>query len=74
MDELTTLGVTCLQSQADADFLISDTAVEHAVSTDRPVILVGKDTDLLVMLLDRAKRNLYMQYARDAVYSIYDIM
>lgn len=73
MTFLTTAGVTCLQSQADADFLICNSAIEAADGSDRLVILVGKDTDLLVMVLDRARPNLNMQYAREAIYCINSI-
>jgi len=61
MASLTRNGITCRQSQADADFLICNSAIELAEGCDRPVILVGKDTDLLVMLIDRSCPNLYMQ-------------
>ena len=70
MNSLTCLGVQCKQSQADADFLICNSAIELANGCDRPVILVGKDTDLLVMLIVRSCPNLYMQYAHNAIYSI----
>ena len=66
-------GITCKQSQADADFLICNTAIELAEGSDQPVILVGKDTDLLVMLIDRSCQNLYMQYTSNLVYSIESI-
>ena len=73
MNSLTTVSVACVQSQADADFLISNSAIELAFTSNRPVILVGKDTDLLAMLLDRARPKLYMQFARNAIYNINDI-
>lgn len=58
MKFLTTVGVACLQGQADADFLICNSAIEALDGCDRPVILVEKDTDLLVMLLARACQTL----------------
>ena len=46
----------------DADFLIVSTAVEVAASTPEPVILVGNDTDLQCMVVERCTfSNLYVQ-------------
>ena len=46
----------------DADFLIVSTALEVAASTPEPVILVGNDTDLQCMLVERCTfSNLYVQ-------------
>lgn len=67
-------GVACCQSPADADYLICNTALNFAESNARPVVLVGTDTDLLVMLVDRATTdNIYMQYSRESVYNIQSI-
>ena len=49
---LTHSDIKCSQSQANADFLFCNSAIELAEETDCPVNLVGKDTDLLVMLTD----------------------
>ena len=57
------------QSQANADFLICNSAIELAEESDYPVILVVKDTDLLVMLIDRSCPNLYMQYSNNTICS-----
>ena len=62
-------GITCRQSRSDADFLICDSAIELAKDTCHPVVLVGKDTDLLVMLIDRSCSNLYMQFANNVIYN-----
>ena len=70
MRSLINAGITCYQSQGDADYHICNTATDLACGTDRAVILVGKDTDLLTMLIDRSKPNLFMQYARNAIYGI----
>ena len=46
----------------DADFLIVSTALEVAASTPGSVILVGNDTDLQCMLVERCTfSNLYVQ-------------
>ena len=45
MASLTCYGITCQQSQADADLLICNSGIELAEGCDRPVIVVGKDTD-----------------------------
>ena len=74
MTSLTNAGIECCQSQADADYLICSSAIELAGGCDRPVVLVGKDTDLLVMLINISYPNLYMQYARNVIYSINSIM
>ena len=66
---LTHSDIKCPQSQADADFLICNSAIELAEESDCPFILVGKDTDLLVMLIDRSCPNLYMQYSNNTIYS-----
>ena len=47
-------GISCSQSTADADHLISSTALTAAHIMDRPVILMGTDPDLLVMLVHKA--------------------
>ena len=66
---LTHSDIKCPQSQADAYFLICNSAIELAEESDCPVILVGKDTDLLVMSIDRSCQNLYMQYSNNTIYS-----
>lgn len=73
--KLTVKGVTCLQASADADYMLTSTTVAYAeVHDTRPVVLVGTDTDLLVMLIDRvATANVYMQYSRNTVYNISDM-
>ena len=65
---LTHSDIKCPQSQADADFLICYSVVELAEESS-PVILVGKDTDLLVMLIDRSCPNVYMRYSNNTIYS-----
>ena len=61
-------------SVADVDYLIANTTIEHANIMQHPVILVGNDTDLLVMLIHCSHTdNVYMQYGRDFVYNIHSI-
>ena len=74
MDIFKSEGINCCQSQADADFLISSTAIGFAPIKPCPVVLVGNDTDLLVMLVANSNSpNVYMQFAKDSVYSIHKI-
>ena len=54
MTKLENVGVVCSQSLADADHMSSNTALTAAELLDKPVVLVGNDTDLLVMLIDKA--------------------
>ena len=54
---LTEAGLTVLQAKADAECLILKTVVER-VSTEN-VVLIGEDTDLLVLLLFHYKSDLY---------------
>ena len=54
VQELLTLeGIKCYQNQTDADSMLTQITLETAATTDRPVIQVSKDTDLLT--------NLYME-------------
>ena len=49
---LTSSGITVKQAESDADTLIVSTAFQMAKGSERdqPVVVVGTDTDLLVML------------------------
>ena len=49
-DHLERQGCNTVQARADADLLIVQTALAAAECTQRPTILVGDDTDLLVLL------------------------
>lgn len=74
MEGLRAECVRCCQSVADADYLIANTTIVQADNMQRPVVLVGNDTDLLVMLINGSRTdNVYMQYARDSVYSVHSI-
>jgi len=48
------------QAETDADSLIVSTALALAESEDLPVIVVGTDTDLLVMLVARATTSMHV--------------
>lgn len=75
-DLLNQAGVQVKQAQADADALIVSTALSLAES-GKPVVVVGTDTDLLVMLVAQATPNmdLYMLCCKNptTVYRVHDI-
>ena len=64
MTKLENVGVVCSQSPADADHMSSNTALTAAKLLDKPVVLVGNYTDLLVMLIDKQVffMDIYMQF------------
>ena len=59
---LTSTGITVNQAESDADTLIVSTAFQMAEGSERdqPVVVVGTDTDLLVMLVARATSSMDM--------------
>ena len=72
IDSLTLKGVSSCQSQGDADYLISSIVLAHAENMTYHVVLVAKDTDILVMLLHSSKtENVFMQYDKDHIYNKY---
>ena len=75
-DLLSQTGVQVKQAQADADALIVSTALSLAESI-KPVVVVGTDTDLLVMLVAQATTDmdLYMLCCKNptTVYRVHDI-
>ncbi len=70
-------GITVIKAESDADTLIVETALEISTTSDGPVIVVGTDTDLLVMMVARAPAtgNLYMlcQGKQATLYSIREL-
>ena len=68
-------GIACSQSQCDADYLTASTALAIADNADIPVVLVGMDTDLLVLLVANASidQNIYMQFNSEQLYKIKDM-
>ena len=52
--KLENVGVVCSQSPADVDHMSSNTSLTAAKLLDKPVVLVGNNTHLLVMLIDKA--------------------
>ena len=75
MEGLEVEGVRCCQSVADADYLIASTTILKAGSMQFPVVLVGNDTDLLVMLIHGSKtKNVYMQFGKDSAYNVHSIV
>ena len=72
IDSLTLKGVSSCQNQGDAEYLISSIVLAHVENMTCPVILVAKDTDILVMLLHGSKtENVVMQYDKDNIYNIH---
>ena len=65
MTKLENFGVVCSQSPVDADHMSSNTALTATKLLDKPVVLVGNETDLLVMLIDKAifLMDIYMQFS-----------
>ena len=62
IDFLKDQDIQVKSATGDADFFIVSTALEVAASTPEPVILVGNDTDLQCMLVERCTfSNLYVQ-------------
>ena len=74
MTKMEVAGISCSQSRADAAHQICTTALTAAHIIQRPVVLVGTDTDLLVMLIDAAlpSMDIYMQFPNNPV-KLYDI-
>lgn len=77
-DLLQAEGLQVKQAKADADSLTAFTAIQTAQNnTDNPVVVVGTDTDLLVMLMAHATSELvlYMpcSHKPKTIYRISDI-
>ena len=74
MHQLNKNNVLCSQSRADADHMIAHTVLHSAALLDRTIILLGNDTDLLVMLIDKVTPNtkLHVQFSSnpDVIFSI----
>ena len=62
------------QAAGDADFLIISTALEAAAQTTDPVVVVGNDTDLQCMLVERCENsNVYIQLDTGDPSEIYNV-
>ena len=62
------------KAQGDADPLIVSTALELASQSSDAMVVVGNDTDLQCMLIERAKTdNIYMQLDTGCPNMIYSI-
>ena len=56
-------GIKCYQSQADADYMLTQITLETADTPDRPIVQVGEDTDMLTKLVHSMKTsNVYMWF------------
>lgn len=57
------MNIPTVQAEADADVTIIDFAINNK-QTGTTVIVVGEDTDLLVLLIARAKNEANIWYFR----------
>ena len=51
-------SITSAQSKHDADHLITFTGLTVAKDSKSPVVVVGNDTDLLVILVDQSTKEM----------------
>ena len=73
IDFLKDQDIQVKSATGDADFIIVSTALEVAASTPEPIILVGNDTDLQCMLVERCTfSNLYVQLELAKIFKIQD--
>ena len=77
IEKMPLFGIRVKQAGSDADSLIISTALHVAEAAEAPVVVIGTDTDLLVMLLALtiSSTNMYMMCCRNpiTIYSIHDI-
>ena len=67
-------GIVCSQSQGDAHHLTASTALAIADNADIPVVLVGTDSGLPVLLANASiDQNSYMQFNSEQLYKIKDM-
>ena len=73
MTKLENVGVVCSQRPTDAEHMISNKALIAAKLLDKPVVFVGNDTDLLVMLIDKTIPliDIYMQFSLHPYYVLH---
>ena len=55
-------GIIVKQAVSDADTLIVETALQRATSSQFPVVVVGTDTDILVMLVARSTACMHIHF------------
>ena len=51
-------NISSKQAEADADSLITSTALTLAKSEQRPIVVIGNDTDLLVILVSQVTQDM----------------
>ena len=74
MTSLSTKCIVSIKATGDADFLICNTAITLAQEyEDRCVVVIGNDTDLLVILIEKSLPNIHLQFQRDAVNNVQSI-
>lgn len=73
-EQMLMAGIHVKQAEADADTLIVSTALTTAESEELPAIVVGTDTDLLVMLVAQATPSTAMyMLCRSSPTTLYNI-
>ena len=75
IDSLALKSVSSCQSQGDADYLMSSIVLAHAENMTYHVVLVAKDTDLLVVMLSHGSKTekASVQYDKNLIYNIHSI-
>ena len=63
MDKMKNRGYSVLQAESDADTVIINVALDHAEKKN-PTVVVGQDTDLLVLLTALANKDLDIWYLK----------
>jgi len=66
-------GISSKQAEADADSLITSTGLTLAKSEQRPVVIIGNDTDLLVILVSQITPEMSLYMCGNNPPIIYDI-
>jgi hypothetical protein len=65
-------NISSQQAEADADSLITSTALTLAKSEQRPIVVIGNDTDLLDILVSQVTQDM-RQYIVARIHRLYMI-
>src|SRR6218665_3217659 len=66
-------GISTRQADADADSLIASTGLTLAKSEKKPVVIIGTDTDLLVILVSQATSEMNVHFCGTNPPIVHDI-